>query len=111
MHARAIKPCTTCRCHAPSVPENTYLQYRLLDVPEKNNRGWNWRHGSQPQCNTYLASGEHRHHGVHTKGPRNGQKCVKKVFKTGGVYEFPFFQNDLSNNIEGSFFSVLLEGM
>ena len=40
-------------------------------------------------CSTYLASGNHRHvfTGPYTQGPRQGQQAVKKVFKTGSVFE------------------------
>ena len=45
----------------------------------------------------YLASGAHRHvwKGTYTKGPRKGQACVDKVFKTGSVYADTFFTEDI----------------
>mmetsp|Transcript_158349 Transcript_158349/g.288771 ORF Transcript_158349/g.288771 Transcript_158349/m.288771 type:complete len:349 (+) Transcript_158349:67-1113(+) len=33
--------------------------------------------------------------GYYTEGPRQGEKCVCKVFKTGGVYEDTFFSADM----------------
>lgn len=49
-------------------------------------------------CNTYLASGEHRHvyWGYYTKGPRKGERAVKKVFKTGSVFESSAFDKDIA---------------
>jgi len=33
--------------------------------------------------------------GHYTEGPRNGQKCVAKWFKSGAVYENDFFDMDI----------------
>jgi len=59
----------------------------------------NGSNGSQSKCKcrTYLASGTHRHvyTGPYTAGPRTGQEAVKKVFKTGSVFEESFFAKDL----------------
>ena len=30
---------------------------RLKELCNKNNRGWEWRHGSRTSCSTYLAQG------------------------------------------------------
>merc|ERR1712194_33356 len=46
----------------------------------------------------YLASGEHRHvyWGYYIKGPRKDERAVKKVFKTGSVFERSAFDKDIA---------------
>ena len=70
------------------------LQCRLLEVYQQNDKGWKWHHGQSCTKERYLASGECRHvySERYTKGPRKGEYCVWKVFKTGSVYESKFFQ-------------------
>eukprot|EP00439_Symbiodinium_sp_Y106_P062081 s3472_g9.t1 len=71
---------------------------RLKELCNKNNRGWEWRHGCRTSCSTYLAQGEHRlvYKGEYTKGPRKGEASVWKVFKTGSVFEARFFDEDIN---------------
>ena len=38
--------------------------------------------------------------GAYTKGPGKGEESVKKVFKTGSVYEDTFFQKDVKAVVE-----------
>jgi len=73
------------------------LYSRLKEPTITNNRGWNWQHGSQCDGGHFLAQGEHRlvHLAEYTKGPRKGQKCVWKVFKTGSVFESSAFDHDI----------------
>mmetsp|Transcript_89949 Transcript_89949/g.226915 ORF Transcript_89949/g.226915 Transcript_89949/m.226915 type:complete len:280 (+) Transcript_89949:41-880(+) len=74
------------------------LQYRLGQVKQRNDRGWDRNWSEEASCNKYLASGAERHvyAGVYTKGPRKDERAVKKVFKTGSVYEECAFDADLS---------------
>ena len=46
---------------------------------------------------SYLASGAHCdvYKGEYLKGPRRGQHCVYKKFKSGSVYDDRFFQEDV----------------
>jgi len=71
---------------------------RLEEVGQMNDRGWTGRTAGKAECGTYLASGEHRHvyWGYYTKGPRNGELAVQKVFKTGSVFEASAFQTDIA---------------
>lgn len=59
-----------------------------------NNDGKYYSGRAESQCDAFLAAGEFRNVfvGLYTQGPRAGQKAVKKVFKTGCVYEDAFFQ-------------------
>ena len=34
-------------------------------------------------------------HGIYTEGPRSGQHCVCKWFKSGSVFEADFFEHDI----------------
>mmetsp|Transcript_66501 Transcript_66501/g.107109 ORF Transcript_66501/g.107109 Transcript_66501/m.107109 type:complete len:277 (-) Transcript_66501:117-947(-) len=73
------------------------LENRLKSVLHTNDRGWVKRGGAECTKIRYLDSGAHRHVYLqsYTKGPRKGQLCVKKVFKTGSVYESRFFEHDI----------------
>ena len=63
------------------------LERRMDVVLSANDKGWLGRTAATSMCPEYLASGAHRHvyKGVYLKGPRKGEACVKKVFKTGSV--------------------------
>lgn len=73
------------------------LKQRLNDVLHTNDRGW-IKHG-ESQCATieYLNSGAHKHVYLnkYEKGPRKGQLCVRKVFKSGSVYKGKLFKPDI----------------
>mmetsp|Transcript_23926 Transcript_23926/g.59633 ORF Transcript_23926/g.59633 Transcript_23926/m.59633 type:complete len:299 (+) Transcript_23926:64-960(+) len=73
------------------------LEERLDKVLNTNDRGWLKKCKAKAGEWHYLASGAHRdvYKGVYLKGPRKDQPCVKKVFKTGSVYENTFFQEDI----------------
>jgi len=73
------------------------LEARLDEVFTTNDRGWLTTWPEEAGSYEYLASGAHRHvyRGVYKKGPRKGECCVKKVFKTGSVYESVFFTEDI----------------
>lgn len=62
-----------------------------------NNDGKYYSGRAESQCDAFLAAGEFRNVfvGLYTQGPRAGQKAVKKVFKTGCVYEDAFFRHDI----------------
>jgi len=71
---------------------------RLKEPTIKNNRGWEWRHNQQCSGDEiYLAQGEHRwvYKSHYTRGPRKGEDCVTKYFKTGSVFEDKFFDADI----------------
>eukprot|EP00931_Biecheleriopsis_adriatica_P066594 TRINITY_DN40915_c0_g1_i1.p1 TRINITY_DN40915_c0_g1~~TRINITY_DN40915_c0_g1_i1.p1 ORF type:complete len:306 (+),score=47.77 TRINITY_DN40915_c0_g1_i1:76-918(+) len=74
------------------------LLQRLEQVKQTNDRGWAGNRAEQCCCHTYLASGEHRnvYWGYYTKGPRKGEMAVKKIFKTGSVFEHSAFDQDLA---------------
>lgn len=76
------------------------LLWRLKQVGQTNDRGWQRQISSRSKCLTYLASGEHRHvyHGHYIKGPRTGEQAVKKVFKTGSVFKASAFKTDMATN-------------
>ena len=73
------------------------LEERHEDVFNTNDRGWVKR-GSQVAGDwNYLASGSQRdvQKGTYSKGPRKGQACVSKEFRSGSVYESSFFTDDI----------------
>ena len=71
------------------------LKNRLLEVFHENNKGWSWSRGERCRDVRYLASGDSRdvRLQLYTKGPRKGEYCVWKVFKTGSIYEHHFFED------------------
>merc|ERR1711862_567519 len=72
------------------------LEERLKEVLNKNSRGW-VRGSAECHRIRHLADGAHRHVYLerYTKGPRNGQLCVSKVFKSGSVFEDKYFDEDV----------------
>ena len=76
---------------------NTGLVLSSQDLPEEDDEeGEHEEDGDDRSCPDFLAAGECRnvYAGVYTKGPRNGEQCVTKVFNRGSVYEDTFFGND-----------------
>ena len=80
------------------------LRNRLQEVLVTNDRGWARRGKASCSRIRYLASGAHRdvYLEEYSKGPRKGQFCVSKHFKTGSVYEDRFFSEDISANKEAA---------
>ena len=80
------------------------LQSRIADDDAREvkrvfvtNRDESIKEHSEASSYEFLAAGAFRNvfQGVYTKGPRAGEKCVKKVFKSGAVYESKFFDKDV----------------
>ena len=81
------------------------LQSRIADDDAREvkrvfvtNRDESIKEHSEAISYEFLAAGAFRNvfQGVYTKGPRAGEKCVKKVFKSGAVYESKFFDKDVA---------------
>lgn len=80
------------------------LEDRLETVLNTNDKGWLRNVSGHAGSWCYLASGAHRdvHKGTYNKGPRKGEECVSKVFKTGSVYADVFFEEDIKATREVS---------